>query len=340
MRPRLAALAATQSGLITRRQAIRAGYTERELRTSTAVHGPWVAVRRGVYADRSLWEGLDERDGRWRLRDRAAQLTMSSEHVLSHDSAARSLELPFLRPRVALVHVTRPGVGGSRTEHGVKHHLSRLVPPRQVAADRLPVTSLARTALDLAREHGFETGVTACDAALQRGATYADFASQLDTMTCWPNITRARAAVEHADAGAESVGESLARLLVEELGIGAAQTQFAVRTPRGTAWCDLRVGCHVFEFDGRIKYLRQQEGGIASRPVNEILWDEKRRQNDVCAAGLGMSRIIWDELWGEARKRTLARLRSEYDVTCARFGWRLPEHLAAFDREQAVRRTA
>lgn len=340
MRPRLAALAATQSGLITRTQAVEAGYTERELRTCTSVQGPWAVVRRGVYVDRARWESLDERDERWRLRDRAAQLSTSVEHVLSHDSAARSLELPFLRPRTPLVHVTRPGVGGSRTEHGVKHHLSRLPPPQQATPDGLQVTGLARTALDLAREHGFETGVTACDAALQRGATFADLAAQLETMTCWPHITRARAAVEHADPGAESVGESLARLLVLELDLGPVQTQFAVRTSRGTAWCDLRVGCHVFEFDGRVKYLRTHEGGVAARPVTEVLWEEKRRQNDVCAAGLGMSRIIWDDLWGAQRSHALDRLRAEYAVTRQRFGARLPEHLARFDREQAERRTA
>ena len=28
----------------------------------------------------------------------------------------------FLRPRRELVHITRPDVRGSRTEHGVKHH--------------------------------------------------------------------------------------------------------------------------------------------------------------------------------------------------------------------------
>lgn len=339
MRPRLAALAARQSGLVTRRQAVECGYTERELRTHTAVDGAWVVVRRGVYVDRAVWDRLDD-DGSWRLRDRAARLVMTAEHVLSHDSAARSLDLPFLAPPRRLVHVTRPGVGGSRTEHGVKHHLSRLKPDQHQSEDGLRVTSVARTAVDLAREHGFLTGVTACDAALRRGVTRAQLTGQLDSMTCWPRITRARAAVEHADAGAESVGESLARMLVLELGIGPVSTQFPVRTERGIAWCDLRVGCHVFEFDGRIKYLRGADGGVADRPVNDVLWDEKRRQHDVCSAGLGMSRIVWDDLWGAARVRALARLRAEYAVTRTRFGDQLPEHLARFAEENVRRRTA
>src|SRR5687767_798670 len=68
MRPELVALAASQGGLVTRRQAVHSGYTERELRTHTAVAGPWVVVRRGVYVDRGFWEALDSL-GQWRLRD-------------------------------------------------------------------------------------------------------------------------------------------------------------------------------------------------------------------------------------------------------------------------------
>jgi hypothetical protein len=69
-------------------------------------------------------------------------------------------------------------------------------------------------------------------------------------------------------------------------------------------------------------------GGVGDRPSEEIVWDEKRRQDAVCAEGLGMSRVVWDELFGAARQRTLRRLESEYLTTCRRLGDRLPEHLA------------
>ena len=57
MRPSVAAAAAQQGGLITRRQAVEAGCTERELRTMTAVNGPWLVVRRGVYVERVSGSG-------------------------------------------------------------------------------------------------------------------------------------------------------------------------------------------------------------------------------------------------------------------------------------------
>ena len=298
---------------MTRRQALVAGYEAHEIRRLTAATGPWVVVRRGVYIERERWEALGPYDARPALRDRAAQLTMIVPHVLSHDSAARAHGLPMLRPPVELSHITRPAVGGSRTRFGVKHHLSQTMPPI-VELGGLHVTGLARVALDLAREHGFAAGVVACDGVLRRGVTRVDLETELDGMWCWPGITRSRESVVYADPGAESIGESLSRILLEELGLGPVETQFAVRLPTGTVWCDLRIGCHVFEFDGRVKYHRIEDGGVAARPAGEVVWDEKKRERLICAEGLGMSRIIWDDFWGPARGRALDRLRAEYDA--------------------------
>ena len=118
------------------------------------MHGPWVIVRRGVYAERELWDSLTGYDEQAGLRDRAVHLTMKTEHLMSHDSAARALGIPMLHPRHELSHVTREGVGGSRTERGVKHHLTRLGLLNTVQADGMAVTGPARTAVDLGREHG------------------------------------------------------------------------------------------------------------------------------------------------------------------------------------------
>ena len=51
------------------------------------------------------------------------------------------------------------------------------------------------------------------------------------------------------------------------------------------------------EPDGRVKYLRRQQGGVATRDPSKVLWDEKQRQDWVCGFKLGMSRIVWDDLW-------------------------------------------
>lgn len=339
MRPQLAAVAAQQGGLITRRQALAAGMTERELRTHTKRDGPWVVVRRGVYAERELWASLDEHVGQWALRDQAAHLTMTQAHVMSHDSAARAQDIPLLRPQRPLVHVTRRGVGGSRTRHGVKHHLAKASPVCVEIVRGMPVTDLARTAVDVGREHGFTAGVIAADTALRRGVRRAQLVAQLEVERNFPDITGSRAAVEFADPGAENMAESLGRMLVDELGVGRAQTQFAVRVADGRVmWCDLRIGCHLFEIDGKIKIIGREQGGVADRPAEDVLWDEKKRQVLVCAEGLGMSRIVWDDYWGDARERALLRLRREFDLTVLRHGTRLPDHLAEFDQRMRGRR--
>jgi hypothetical protein len=151
-------------------------------------------------------------------------------------------------------------------------------------------------------------------------------------MAHWPGVIAARWAAELADPRAENAGESLARLLVLELGLGEIEPQFALRLRGRTVWIDLRVGCHCFEFDGRRKYCPRSEGGVAIRPAEEVVWEERQREREVCAVGLGMSRLCWDDLFGAARARAKSRLLAEYAVTAARFGTLLPDHLAEFSR--------
>ena len=329
MRPKLLALAARQGGLITRSQALAAGYSTKEIRTLTKPDGPWAVVRRGVYGERSVVAQATAWNQKMLFVDRAAHLVMDLPHLMSHDSAARLHDLPMLRPAEALVHVTRYGVGGSRTEEGVKHHLTRLGLLDAPVVGGLRATGLSRTALDLAREHGYIVGVVACDAVLQRGIEVSDLEEQVALMWSWPRVRTARAALEAADSGAESLGESLLRILVEELGLGPVQTQFPVMVDGRVYWADLRVGRHLFEFDGQLKYLRREAGGLADEEISQIVWEEKQRQDAICGRQLGMSRVVWSELLGSKRDHLKQRLRREYEGTSALFGDQLsPEMIA------------
>lgn len=325
MRPKLAAHAAEQGGLVTRTQAVAAGYSTPELRSLTRTNGPWIVIRRGVYMERAFWSRLEDYVERPAVRARAASLTMKAAHVLSHDSTGAVHGLSMLRPKDPLVHVTRHGVTGSRTEHGVKHHtaLYRVEQVVEVAGVRL--LDRARTAVDLGREHGYVAGLVACDSALQLGTTRGELRRTVADMQHWPHVARTRAAVDDADPGAESVGETLARILVQELNLGAVETQFCVESDGGVHWADLRVGRHLVEFDGRIKYVGRENGGLATEAPEQVVWAEKTRQDQMCAMGFGMSRLVWTDLWGAKREQTRQRLRREYAVTESRFGSQLPE---------------
>lgn len=319
MTPELRGLAAQQGGVFSRRQAAHAGCSERELKTRTGVNGDWHVVCRGVYAERDLWTSLDD-DGQYRIRVCAALLAGVRDAVASHSSAAILHDMP-IRPRWRrLVHVTRPDVRGGRTEGGVAHHPARCGDTDIVTVEGVRVTALARTAVDVGRQFGFEDGVIAADAALRLGADRADLDRVVADMRNWPGITSARSAVRYADPGAENIAESLLRLLVIELGQGVPETQFPVVDRGRQAFVDLRLRRHLIEFDGMVKYHRRDAGGVADRPAEQVVVAEKSREDWLRGLGYGMSRVTWSELFGPARELTRQRLARDIRQSDRRFG--------------------
>lgn len=305
--------------LLTRRAALAAGVAAADVDALVA-RGEVVAVRRGVYTPRSVWDGLDDRRERPVCIARAASAAMLTPHLLSHGSAALEMGLPLLRESTRLVHVTRLGVLGSRTEHGVKHHKAPFVTEQIRFVDGRPVLDAARTVADIAREDGLTAGIVAADGALRQGVTRADLCAAVEPMRSWPHVKTVRQVVELADAGAESVLESAGRVMVLELGLGRPQTQFGLHDGGRVAWCDLRIGRHVFEFDGKAKYRSEEEGGLAREEPRDVLWREKQRQDFVCGFKLGMSRVVWDDVFGQRREQVKRRLMREYLDTVGRFG--------------------
>jgi hypothetical protein len=232
-------------------------------------------------------------------------------------------------PDKGLSHLTRQGVGGSRTHHGVKHHLGRELPARVLTVHDIAVTGLARTSLDLAREHGFSAGVVAIDHELRAGVVLREFEQELARMTSWPYVRTARAALAFGDPGAESVGESLTRVLLAELGWEHLETQFPVPVAGGLRWCDLRHGRHVVEFDGAVKYRPIAEGGVSRVDAAEVAFRDRQRDTDIGQLGLGISHVTWRDLFS-GRTAAKARLRREEALTRDRYGDRLPEQLVRF----------
>jgi hypothetical protein len=321
MNPQLRALASCQGGVFTRAQAVSSGCSERELRTRAGARGDWVVVRRGAYVERAIWDLLDE-DGRYRLMVRAVMLNTQAPAVPTHSSAAVFLGIPMRPHWRRLVHLTRPDVTGGRVEAGVSHHRSLLAPEDCIRVDGLVVSARARTAVDIGREFGFEDGVVAADAALRLGASRTELEEHVDRMRCWRGVTQSRAAVGAADGGAESIGETLLRLLLEELGMGRPETQVELSDGSRKARVDLRLRRHLFEFDGKVKYVGRAGGGVADRPVEQVVWEEKRREDWLRGldGGYGMSRVVWADLLGQARAATKRRLARDIAASDRRYG--------------------
>lgn len=333
----LLAAMARRGGVVTRRGAADLGVSPSQL-DALVRRRLIVALRRGVYCEAELWDSLDEWVGRPRLRARAAVAAMQRGWVLSHDSAAHELGLAIVTPDPPFVHVTRPGFTSAWTRFGVKHHLAPFRAGQVETIDGMRVLGAARTAVDIARERGFRDGAVACDSAMRLGVAKKDLIEAYAPMANWPGVTSARAAVDFADAGAESVLESLGRQLVAELGVGDVETQFPVRLSTGTVWADLRVGNHLFECDGKIKLLSPDRGGVATDDPAEVIWQEKRRERLLRGEGLGVSRILFEDTLPGNRRRACARLAAEYAITLERHGPDLPEHLARFAAQARAER--
>jgi hypothetical protein len=305
-----------QHGLVTTTQLREAGLDPNDVRRLVAA-GRLVRLRRGVLVDGDTWEGADRFRAQPLLRIRAAQLGLrAKDYVFSHDSAAIPLGMGAPDPRMSLVHVSRSKVHGDANRNGVKHHLAPFQREDVMEIEGLQVLGMARTALDMVREHGRAHGLAACDAALRMGAARADLLDQLSMMTAWPHSRSMRWCISHADPLAESYLESLVRDFVLELGIGIPECQFGLSDGHTTAFADLVVHRHFFEADGLLKYPHGNPSGKAPDIVRA---EEKRRHDFLTGFKLGSSRLTYVDLFS-GRRAALARAEREYADTCARFG--------------------
>lgn len=318
-RPVVRASLDSSEALISRSEAIAAGLAPDDVKRLVR-SGIWVPVRRGIFTHRDRWLDLDEWRGRPLLTVRAVHRSLVLPHAISHTSGALVHDLPVLRTHDGLVHVTTYGTSRARVRNGVKRHHALFTDDEVWLIDGLPVLGLARTALDIAREHGFAAGVCAIDAARQRGVSEAELWAAREAMWRWPGVSVADDALVASDPGAESLGESLSRILLKEAGLGPVQTQFELSDGKRSARCDMRVGRQMFEFDGVIKLRPPERGGVADRPPEEVVAAMKDRQDWVCGFHLGMSHITWPDFWGARRDQAKRRLRREYDATVSRYG--------------------
>jgi predicted transcriptional regulator of viral defense system len=137
---RIATLAGTQHGVVSRRQLLEVGVSSSMIEGRLAA-GMLIPLHRGVYAvgHREL-----RTEGHWL----AAVLACGPGAALSHRDAAALHELrPSNRPRIDVT-TTRRGLTGSP---GIEIHHSSLLNAQDVTSVAgIPVTTVARTLVDLA----------------------------------------------------------------------------------------------------------------------------------------------------------------------------------------------
>ncbi|TDS82648.1 hypothetical protein EV640_11421 [Nesterenkonia aurantiaca] len=202
--------------------------------------------------------------------------------------------------------VAEPG-DPSWTPTALRGIASQLVTPeclRGFAADpvglTVPVEPLPLALLDTVPRMPFEQAVVVLDAALarisERGLTLDEL---LQPWQPFLRGARLRAewarAVDFADPRSESVGESLSRVRISELGFAVPELQSVVRVEGREYRLDFEwEGGVVGEFDGKQKYLRSQE--LFGRSAEEAVYREKLREDAIRSTGRRVVRWSWDDL--------------------------------------------
>lgn len=325
---RARAVAAANLGVISRHELLDASVTPSVIATLVR-RGELRVVRRSVYCLAEAWNAADEYVGRPRILARAAVATMHRAWVLSHDSAAHEQGLAILSPRDPVVHVTRPGYSTACTRDGVARHYARFHPRQVVETGGVRCLDVARTVADIGRLRGELHALVAMDAALEMGVSRLSVAEAMASMQFYPGIVAARSGVDRARLGAESVAETLARDLLEELGVEDIDLQFPVRAPSGRIyWADLRVGNHLIEVHGVVKLRQVEEGGLANRPAEEVAREMHERGSLISARRLGVSDLWWKDVRGPGRQAAGRRLLRDIATTTDRYGPTLHPELA------------
>lgn len=257
--------------------------------------------------------GAVSRDGRgrdelYRLRSIAVATSTrrSLGDPLSHDAAAALHRLPTLRPDRARVHFISSGGSGGRIGKLSHLHAAPLPDSDVVEVDGVAVTSLVRTACDIASRSDFAGALVVFDAVLRRGVT-RDALYDVLTAHRRRGIFPARRALKYASAKSESVGESWSRgqMIAADLPIPDLQTAFV--DDQGSMIVDFSwPGGVVAEFDGVDKYIRYLADG---ETVADAVIREKRREDRLRDLGLLVIRWIWADLVdGRMLRRLTPRL--------------------------------
>jgi hypothetical protein len=165
--------------------------------------------------------------------------------------------------------------------------VSHVPPQHRTEVHGAPVTTVARTAVDLARKGPRRCPLSSvCDAALRPRAPREELEEALRVAKGWPGSRCAAMYVAFADARAESPLESVGRWRMHQLELPVPELQVPLFDAHGLMgypdflFAEQRV---IAEADGLLKYA--QDGALAR---------EKQREDRFRDAGYEVFRFTWD----------------------------------------------
>lgn len=254
--------------------------------------GRLLRLRRGVFLAASAWPADPVAQ---HVVLAHAEVVANPEAVISRHSAAVVWKLPapsFVPWHEAPVSVSLPAGAGYRTRsNGAALHVEQLPPDEVVRdSDGYAVTSLARTAVDLAAGHPLPDALVILDAAARglcasfvASPRRSDFANrrlveaaraQLAGVAAGHRLPRLLPAIALADPARESAAESLSAGHFQLAGVPTPLFQPPVRTEAGTLFpdCLWPEKPLVGECDGAVKY-RDTAAIVHEKEREQVLRD-------------------------------------------------------------------
>jgi len=281
------------AGINTTAELAASGITDAKIRVLVR-RGVLTPVCRGAYARADLAARAKANGPRAeRMLSIATAVALSGHQaVASHHDAAIVHGLAMLdRQPPAVIAVSRPSESpGSRTGRpGVRIHQLGL-PARHVTVRYgIPVTTVARTVIDLARTLPFRSGVVAADSALRGDHTSkAELEAVIINCDRWPGIERARQVASFSDPLAESPFESIARVAFRARGLPPPMLQVWIMGAEGAIgrvdflWDAYRT---IAEADGAAKYADPDRAR-----------QQLRRDAELRRAGFEVVHFTWRDL--------------------------------------------
>jgi very-short-patch-repair endonuclease len=267
--PEIAALADAQHGVVARAHLLNAGFTERQIDRRVQAK----RLHRLYYGVYAVGHRRLTVEGRWMAA------TLATGGVLSHATAATAWAL---RRSSGVIHVTVARDTGRARRQGIKVHRSTTLAPRDTTVHAgIPITTPARTIIDLARTLDGRALEHVIDLADQRGLV--DFADlrQANSASLQAVLSR------YSPAPTRSELEEALLRLCDDHGIPRPETNTHIEGIEvDFVWRDRRL---IVEVDG-FAYHRSPESF------------ERDRARDVTLkmAGWEVLRFTWRQLENRA----------------------------------------
>lgn len=274
--------ALSQGGPFTVEQAKACGWSHhavlREIKEAS-----WLRLHPGVLVDKGWVDSLKPAE-RHLVLLRGRLMFRDHDWHAARRTAALVHGLPIIGKPPAVPQLVRDKTSLALRGNSRHERISTL-PEHERSHDTVPVTSLARTVTDLAREESFRNAVVVADAALRAGAGQDELLRVAARCALWPGGAAARPVALFADGRAETPLESISRVAFRQLGLPAPEPQVEIwEHDQFVARVDFlwQRWCVVGEADGRAKYESVED-----------LYAEKRREERLRALGFEVVRWDW-----------------------------------------------